>query len=589
MGRTRSRRGPKKTFEAVNNNDSEPDTGFIPLEPIEDDVNLQSTELIRDNRSSFFGLLDRSELEYFKNAENILATNASNANEKELFISSVFVEVKGKELKIATNQVCSKLFERLVQLADGEQLLQLLEAFEPFAVDLAYQKFSSHCLEALLVKAIPLPSCEEAISSIAKRLANDSLDLAKDPYASHVLTTLVCGVSGLNINLRSKKSQLARKHTEIEDGAMRGRFQLSTLSDSSLTVAPKLRTLGRDVLIRMTEAFGKVEARKLAIDRVGSQVIQALVMSEAALTSNYKFLESIVLSDDSSGFITHCINDSVGSHFLEVAIKTLPAKMISGLIDKLPLAKMGSVDNEASSYLVQAIIAQSNLPKARRIELIRKDFKSAIGTNMIVSIAALDVDFEYVATLASDRMQSSSLDLRDTRLSGLFEKLSKSDAFYEKAVECLIAMPASDVEKFGTDPTTSYVLQALLRPSAPLIPRRKLLNKLFPHIVQFVVNAFGSHIVDSLWTACFKLKFARERIAEELLKMENQAKHSPYGRKIWQNWSMEKYSRKRHEWWIAVKAEEDKLREISEQGGAKNELGVSFRSTDSYSKRKRQA
>lgn len=587
MGRARGRRGAKKTTEAADNSEQESDTGFIPLEPIKDDAEIQPTELIRDNRSSFFGLLDRSELEYFKNAESLLATNALNASEKDAFISSVFVEVKGKELKVATNQVCSKLFERLVQLADDEQLLQLLQAFEPFAVDLAYQKFSSHCLEALLIKAIPSLACEETVSSLAKRLAKDSLNLANDPYASHVLTTLVCGVSGLDINLRSKKSQLARKHTEIEDEAKSDSFLSSNSSPSSVSVAPKLRSLAREIVIHMTEAFGRVQARKLAIDSVGSQVIQALVMSEAALTSNFKFLESIVLSDDSSGFITHCISDPVGSHFLEVAIKTLPAKKVSELTSKLPLAKMSGTDNEASSYLVQAIVAHSNLPKARRVELIRNEFKGAIGTNMIISIAALDVDFEYVAALAADRMQASSLDLRDTRLSALFEKLSKNDIFHEKAVDCIVGMSDSDVEKFGTDATTSYTLQALLRPSAPLIPRRKLLNKLFSHVSHFVVNAFGSHVVDSLWTACFKLKFARERIAEELFKIEEQVKHSPYGRKVWKNWSMEKYSRKRHEWWTAVKSEEDRLRE--KLGGAGEAKVATNRSKEFQNKRRKHA
>lgn len=61
----------------------------------------------------FFGVLDREELEYFKQAEATLAVDAfESTDEKHQFVTSIIEEAKGKELKLVTSQICSKLMER---------------------------------------------------------------------------------------------------------------------------------------------------------------------------------------------------------------------------------------------------------------------------------------------------------------------------------------------------------------------------------------------------------------------------------------------------------------------------------------------
>ena len=78
----------------------------------------------------FFGMLDEEEQEYFKRADDMLETNSfGNAEERDLFLSKVYSEAEGKELKIAQSQSCSRLMERLIQLSTVPQMKQLFQAF----------------------------------------------------------------------------------------------------------------------------------------------------------------------------------------------------------------------------------------------------------------------------------------------------------------------------------------------------------------------------------------------------------------------------------------------------------------------------
>ena len=78
----------------------------------------------------FFGTLDEEEQEYFKRADDMLESNSfGDAEERSLFLSNVYREADGKELKIAQSQSCSRLMERLIQLSTAAQLKNLFLKF----------------------------------------------------------------------------------------------------------------------------------------------------------------------------------------------------------------------------------------------------------------------------------------------------------------------------------------------------------------------------------------------------------------------------------------------------------------------------
>ena len=137
MGSTKSRgrRAEKKAQKLV-------DTDFS------EHKDVAQSQPHEDIPNTFFGLVDASEIDYFKQAESTLNINAFESDEdREGFINSVLEEAQGKELKLVTNQICSKLMERLVLFANTQQLKSIFENFSNHFVSLAFHKYASHVLE----------------------------------------------------------------------------------------------------------------------------------------------------------------------------------------------------------------------------------------------------------------------------------------------------------------------------------------------------------------------------------------------------------------------------------------------------------
>ena len=94
------------------------------------DVNDESLDDAYPMEKPFFGMLDDEDQEYFKRADEMLESNAfGDHEERSLFLSNVYREADGKELKIAQSQSCSRLMERLIQLSTTSQLKSLFQSF----------------------------------------------------------------------------------------------------------------------------------------------------------------------------------------------------------------------------------------------------------------------------------------------------------------------------------------------------------------------------------------------------------------------------------------------------------------------------
>lgn len=99
---------------------------YLPLEAQEEDMSAAYPPADR----AFFGMLDESEQEYFKHADQVLEENAfSTPEEQAAFIETIYKEADGKELKIANSQSCSRILERLIRISTASQLKNLFQKF----------------------------------------------------------------------------------------------------------------------------------------------------------------------------------------------------------------------------------------------------------------------------------------------------------------------------------------------------------------------------------------------------------------------------------------------------------------------------
>lgn len=100
-----------------------------------------------------------------------------------------------------------------------------------------------------------------------------------------------------------------------------------------------------------------------------------------------------------------------------------------------------------------------------------------------------------------------------------------------------------------TAPLSPLLQTALTSPTSNLILRRKFITRLFGHFAALSQHPAASHVVDAVEQGTRAgLAFVRERVAEELAESEAQLRESACGRKVWRNWKMDLYKRRRGVW-----------------------------------------
>lgn len=304
----------------------------------------------------FFGLVDSAEIEYFKQAESTLNIDAfEDEQDRHGFIRSVLEESRGKELKLVTNQICSKLMERLVLFATDRQLKHIFSQFLGHFAALAHHKYSSHVLETLLVRSAALIEKElaenyepeedeeaeaettnEPMESMFTRALESLLpywpSMMEHQYASHVMRIIILVVSGKELPsttkahsvARSKKSKIARKMIEIKD---------TDDFNRAFEVPPSFRDHLRGLISAISENLDTKAARELAIHKIASPVMQLLIRTEGIVNRDRPLWHLIFLPEKSpadekeSAFVEYLLSDPVGSHFLEAVITSDGARI----------------------------------------------------------------------------------------------------------------------------------------------------------------------------------------------------------------------------------------------------------------------
>lgn len=309
----------------------------------------------------FYGLVDSSEIDYFKQAESTLNVNAFESDEDRAgFIRSILEESRGKELKLVTNQICSKLMERLVLFASDRQLKHIFHLFNGHFPALAHHKYSSHVLETLLVRSAALiekelkndyendDDDEEENGEEDNFVASTTMEsmfihmlgqfqaywseMIQHQYASHVMRIIILILSAkelpsstkANSVLRSKKSKVARKMIEIKDNEDFNR---------AFQVPPSFKNQLKILIDIVAAKLDTQTARELAIHKVASPVLQLIIRVEGIFDKDRSIWHLIFLSEKEEkdpkeeAFMEYLLSDSVGSHFLEAIIKNDGARM----------------------------------------------------------------------------------------------------------------------------------------------------------------------------------------------------------------------------------------------------------------------
>lgn len=358
---------------------------YIPFdaeEQQEDEDNVQSGD------TPFYGLLDADEQEYFSRANEVLDSNQfHDAEERNLFIESVYQEANGKELKIACSQGCSRLMEKLISMSDVRQIRRIFSKFIGHFLHLVQHRFASHCCETLFIHAAPAVMQKTPKPHIKKSSEEDSevesdLSLADmfmnvieelegnwgylltERFASHTIRVLLLVLAGEPVDVSSRDSMVASRKKERlgvpETGAQEEKphAQRRNVPES---FEPALKKIMSDMVSGLDDTY----LRALASHPVGNPVLQVLLFLElshfgkASAKDPKSILRRLVPDEsfeegtESATFIRGLLYDQVGSRLVETMVRYMPGKVFKNLYKNNIRDRIGSLArNNTAGYVV---------------------------------------------------------------------------------------------------------------------------------------------------------------------------------------------------------------------------------------------
>ncbi|QSZ31455.1 hypothetical protein DSL72_001020 [Monilinia vaccinii-corymbosi] len=347
----------------------------------------------------YYGLLEDEEQEYFRRADELLESNHfPSAEERSLFLANVYREAKGKELKIACSQSCSRLMERLILLSTPQQKKKLFAQFAGNFPHLVSHRFASHCCETLFIQSASVvteeltgqekkeekkevvadaneedevtESMESLFLATLDELEGQLSSLLTDRFASHTLRVLLIILSGRPLEKSSTKSLLQSKKKEkigingLDAAPSEYSLNKRTVPESFLWAIEKIVS---DTIASMDRAFIQV----LVGHPTGNPCLQLLLELELTnpntkkgSNSEQKTLISTLLPDDiavegsqSAIFVNGIVYDQIGSRVLETIMTHSPGKLFKQIYRAIFKDRIaGLARNEIASYVVIRVL-----------------------------------------------------------------------------------------------------------------------------------------------------------------------------------------------------------------------------------------
>ncbi|PHH66313.1 hypothetical protein CDD81_7906 [Ophiocordyceps australis] len=343
----------------------------------------------------YFGMLTDEEQEYFRRADEMLELNEfASGEDRAVFVESVFCEARGKELKLASSQSCSRLMERLVQLGTRGHKKRLFEAFGGHFASLVRHRFASHCCEALFIHSAadvthelgdfvgfvvdtasshvetqqPEASMESLVLATLDELEGSLSWMAVDRWASHVLRVLLLVLSGRPLRDAAVGSLVkSRKKEAVRVQGAGG----SGISETRVVPA-SFGAAVRKIVADTTHGLDASGLRLLAVHAVGNPTLQLLLELDLARAKadggDSQLLlqllpgapQSLADAESPACLAVHSLMyHEIGSRLMETLVAHCPAKVFKALSQHVLLPRAPAyLRNPVSAYPAIKMLAR---------------------------------------------------------------------------------------------------------------------------------------------------------------------------------------------------------------------------------------
>ncbi|CAK1543645.1 unnamed protein product [Leptosia nina] len=164
--------------------------------------------------------------QYFVGILDVIKEGIQDPDEREALVKNVLERTKGEELNVVGNQLGCRLVELLLPYSSPDDLERFIEILSPELRRLCADNFSSHVIETLLrvscfratehlqISEEPaakkkkkdigfseehLKACHEFTIKLCKYALNNLEDFVWDPYANHILRSVLKCLSGITL------------------------------------------------------------------------------------------------------------------------------------------------------------------------------------------------------------------------------------------------------------------------------------------------------------------------------------------------------------------------------------------------------
>lgn len=304
--------------------------------------------------------LDDGSKSYYKRVERFLdGEEHDEEGDALLFLENVIKQIISDDAKrVCCDKDGSRAVERLLQhqMTDLDTIKKLMVALSAHCGELSVNRCGSHVIEALLkavASQLPLSTTAEGSKDSTDVDAEDLMDgfmtlcsVLRDnvaefivqPYASHVLSSLVQVLSGVYFTdhaSRSRSSREFRKAKMAEDSNHRGVLRVDKVIQTPSVFLKQLNSVAKR--ISKIETFSQLLTHQCACPALQTilRVLSQRIPERANKLMKKIIKCSMVLRRQGRGCadLEPIFTDSVGSHLMECMIEVASPELKQHIFD----------------------------------------------------------------------------------------------------------------------------------------------------------------------------------------------------------------------------------------------------------------
>ena len=235
--------------------------------------------------------IDRETYDYFLRVlEQLNRGFESDEEMKDVFVINVFETTLNEEVSLCSNQLVSRVLERLIPLASEKIQFRFMQVLADDLRIVAVDPFASHVLETLLLLATfvksKASSADELQSEVTYRrnwvvrvskfMINNFEEFSQNIYASHLLRTCFQCLAGIRLDANVTRSRKSRDQQTTTNTQGVGSTNIDSNESQIFSELEKVN-LFEPLILAVNKILASNVVEMVSVD-TSSAVIQALVL-----------------------------------------------------------------------------------------------------------------------------------------------------------------------------------------------------------------------------------------------------------------------------------------------------------------------